>query len=150
MTPGTRPPGDGHDHGPHHSEHHHGGGGLRGTLAELRHPHRHDHAATVDDALLADRTGRRTLAVSLAGLLLAGAVQAVIVARIERTVTQVMAELLDTDLDQLDPSRSFFELGLTSLALVRASFGRSSADDALIAAARHRGRLRRVSRSVHR
>lgn len=44
------------------------------------HPHTHDHAASVDDALLADRAGRRALAVSLAGLLATGAVQAVVVA----------------------------------------------------------------------
>ena len=43
-------------------------------------PDRHDHADSLDDAMLADRAGRRALAVSLAGLLVTAAVQAVIVA----------------------------------------------------------------------
>jgi amino acid adenylation domain-containing protein len=41
-------------------------------------------------------------------------------ARIERSVAKVMAELLGADPVELDVSRSFFELGLTSLTLVRA------------------------------
>jgi amino acid adenylation domain-containing protein len=41
-------------------------------------------------------------------------------ARIERSVARVMAELLGADPDELDTSRSFFELGLTSLTLVHA------------------------------
>jgi cation diffusion facilitator family transporter len=49
------------------------------VLAGLRHPHQHDHAESLDDALLADRAGRRALAVSLCGLLATGAIQAVIV-----------------------------------------------------------------------
>lgn len=67
-----------HDH-LHEHGHAHGGTGLRGALAGLLRPHTHDHAESVDDALLADRAGRRTLVVSLVGLLLTGAVQAVIV-----------------------------------------------------------------------
>jgi cation diffusion facilitator family transporter len=77
------PAGDGHEHGAddhdHGHEHGHRGGGLFGPLTGLFRPHRHDHAESVDDALLADQAGRRTLVVSLVGLLLTGAVQAVIV-----------------------------------------------------------------------
>jgi Co/Zn/Cd efflux system component len=71
-----------HEHGHEHShahEHGHGRGGLRGALAALRQPHQHDHAESIDDALLADKAGRRALAVSLCGLLATGVIQAVIV-----------------------------------------------------------------------
>jgi cation diffusion facilitator family transporter len=67
----------GHGHGEHDHDHGHGRG-LRGALAGLVHPHTHDHAESFDDALLADQAGRRALGVSLAGLLVTGAVQAVI------------------------------------------------------------------------
>jgi cation diffusion facilitator family transporter len=68
----------GHSHSPGHS-HGHGHRGLRGALAGLRHPHQHDHADSFDDALLADRAGRRALVISLIGLLATGVIQAVIV-----------------------------------------------------------------------
>jgi cation diffusion facilitator family transporter len=69
----------GHQHGEHEHQHDgHGSPGLRGALAGLRHPHQHDHADSIDDALLADQDGRRALAVSLCGLLATGAIQAVI------------------------------------------------------------------------
>lgn len=71
----------GHRHPPEH-EHEHAHAhraGLRGWLAGLRHPHTHDHAESIDDALLADQAGRRALAVSLAGLLVTGGLQAVAV-----------------------------------------------------------------------
>jgi cation diffusion facilitator family transporter len=79
--------GHAHDHGHaqhddddgHVHDHGHGGGGLRGALAALRQPHQHDHAESIDDALLADQAGRRALAVSLCGLLATGVIQAVIV-----------------------------------------------------------------------
>lgn len=61
---------------PHEHEHR---GGARGWLAGLRHPHTHDHAESVDDALLEDAAGRRALGISLAGLLVTGALQAVVV-----------------------------------------------------------------------
>jgi cation diffusion facilitator family transporter len=44
------------------------------------HPHNHDHAESFDDALLVSKAGTRTLTISLAGLLLAAFVQAIIVA----------------------------------------------------------------------
>jgi hypothetical protein len=43
-------------------------------------PHSHDHADSLDEALLTDRAARRALVVSLCGLLATGAIQAVIVA----------------------------------------------------------------------
>lgn len=51
---------------------------LGGRLAGVGVPHSHDHADSVDDALLASREGTRALAVSLVGLLLTAAVQAVV------------------------------------------------------------------------
>jgi cation diffusion facilitator family transporter len=76
----------GHAHDGHEHEHEHGHGhehghehrGVRGVLAGLLHPHTHDHAESFDDALLADRAGRRALGVSLVGLLVTGVIQAVI------------------------------------------------------------------------
>jgi cation diffusion facilitator family transporter len=70
----------GHDHHAHEHDHPHEHRGLRGALAGLPRPHTHDHAESFDDALLADRAGRRALVISLAGLLAAGALQAVVVA----------------------------------------------------------------------
>jgi cation diffusion facilitator family transporter len=69
-----------HQHGAHGHAHggHEGHRGLRGALAGLLHPHTHDHAESFDDALLADRAGRRALGVSLVGLLVTGIIQAVI------------------------------------------------------------------------
>jgi cation diffusion facilitator family transporter len=76
-------PGDehGHDH-EHGHQHEHGQHSLRGPrrwLAGLRQPHTHDHAESIDNALLADQAGRRALAISLVGLLVTGALQAVVV-----------------------------------------------------------------------
>lgn len=70
-----------HDHGheTHGHGHRHGHRGLRGALGGLFHAHQHDHADSFDDAVLADRAGRRALVISLIGLLATGAVQAVIV-----------------------------------------------------------------------
>ncbi len=75
-----------HDHGHDDHEHKHGHGhehsharrGLLGMLEGLLRPHTHDHAESFDDALLADRAGRRALLVSLGGLLLTGALQAAV------------------------------------------------------------------------
>lgn len=87
---------DGHEHG---SGHEHGGaghighighrhgqaagplGGWRHRLAHLLAPHSHDVADQVDAALEASAEGTRTLLLSLAGLLLTAAVQAVVVWR---------------------------------------------------------------------
>jgi cation diffusion facilitator family transporter len=69
--------GHGHDHGHPHGGHGHRG--LRGALAGVLRPHQHDHAGSLDDALVADRDGRRALLISLCGLLATGAAQAVIV-----------------------------------------------------------------------
>jgi cation diffusion facilitator family transporter len=78
------PHGDGHPHG-HGHEHPHGHararahGGLRGAVTHALRPHSHDHADSLDDALLTDRAARRALVVSLCGLLATGVIQAVIV-----------------------------------------------------------------------
>ncbi|MGH3167787.1 MAG: cation diffusion facilitator family transporter [Trebonia sp.] len=76
---GHEPHGEyGHDHGHEHG-HQHRRRGVRGALAGLVHPHSHDPADSLDDALLTDRAARRALVVSLCGLLATGAIQAVIV-----------------------------------------------------------------------
>jgi cation diffusion facilitator family transporter len=82
----------GHDGRSHDGDHVHGGS-LAGRLADairhprrllrpygLLHPHQHDHAASLDDAVLADRAGRRALTISFAGLLLTALAQAAAVA----------------------------------------------------------------------
>lgn len=66
----------GHDHGEGRAAHHWRLGGLRSSLR----PHSHDHAESIDNALLASREGVRTIAVSLGGLLLTAALQAAVVA----------------------------------------------------------------------
>ncbi|MCW2692848.1 MAG: cation efflux system protein [Mycobacterium sp.] len=66
-----------HDHA-HDHDHQHG----HGLLARLRHlvvPHSHDLADQIDDALEADSRGTRALGVSLVGLGLTAAIQAVVV-----------------------------------------------------------------------
>jgi hypothetical protein len=71
---GEHEPGDHHEHGhgeARHGQHHHDApGGARRLAGALLHQHHHDHAGSVDDAVLADQAGRRAPAVSLAGLLL--------------------------------------------------------------------------------
>ncbi len=74
MTPDAA--GHRHGHDDRYDHEHQGRWRLPGFLR----PHRHDHADSLDDAMLADRAGRRALAISLAGLLVTAAVQAVIVA----------------------------------------------------------------------
>lgn len=72
-----------HDDDFHHHDHRDHDHGRRGVLARLRadwHPHSHDHAGAVDSALLADRSGRRALWVSLSVLLVTGVIQAWLVA----------------------------------------------------------------------
>jgi cation diffusion facilitator family transporter len=67
-----------HEHGHAHAHGGRGHRGVRGLLAGLLHPHKHDHADSFDDALLADQAGRRALVISLCGLLATGVIQAVI------------------------------------------------------------------------
>jgi cation diffusion facilitator family transporter len=73
------PGGHHHDHG-HEHEHDHGN---RGIWTRIRHaiaPHSHDHDRAVDSALESSAEGLRTLWISLAGLGLTAAAQAVVVA----------------------------------------------------------------------
>jgi cation diffusion facilitator family transporter len=72
----THGPGAGHDHR-HEPTHRRG---LVGWISSLIHPHSHDHADSLDDALLVSKAGTRALAVSLGGLLLTALIQAVIFA----------------------------------------------------------------------
>jgi cation diffusion facilitator family transporter len=77
---------DDHDHDDqdHDDEHGHDHDeATRGLLARLRHlvrPHSHDHADSIDDALLISRAGTRALAISLVGLLLTAVIQATVFA----------------------------------------------------------------------
>jgi hypothetical protein len=66
--------GDHHEHGGHH------GHGRLEHLRSLLLPHQHDHADSLDEAMLADRADGRALAIGLTGLLATAALQAVIVA----------------------------------------------------------------------
>jgi hypothetical protein len=62
---------DGPDDDHHHHEHDHLDGWwdrLRHTVSELTGGHSHDAADQIDDALEANRAGRRALLISLAGL----------------------------------------------------------------------------------
>ncbi|HEV7205337.1 MAG TPA: cation diffusion facilitator family transporter [Jatrophihabitans sp.] len=77
---------DDHDdhHGGHHHDHDHdhpstGLGRLRHALSELVGGHSHDTADQIDDALEADAAGRRALVISLVGLAVTAAIQAVVV-----------------------------------------------------------------------
>jgi cation diffusion facilitator family transporter len=70
----------GHDHGGHEHDH------VASALARVRHAvselfggHSHDAADQIDDALEADAAGRRALLISLAGLAVTAAIQAVVV-----------------------------------------------------------------------
>lgn len=68
------------DHADHHGEHAPGWwGAVRHALSELAGTHSHDSADQVDDALEADRRGRRALWISLVGLGITAALQAVVV-----------------------------------------------------------------------
>jgi cation diffusion facilitator family transporter len=72
----------GHDHAPHEEAHGHGGGSRRSWWHRLRHmvvPHSHDSRAKVDPALESSRDGLRALWISLVGLGVTAAAQAVIV-----------------------------------------------------------------------
>lgn len=75
--------GHGDEHGHGHSTHEHGDGThdhdhsrAHGWRHGLGRSHSHDHAESVDEALLVSRTGTRALAISVAGLLGTAAIQA--------------------------------------------------------------------------
>jgi cation diffusion facilitator family transporter len=75
--PDDHHPGHGHDH-----DHSHGSSvwaRVSHTLSELVGGHSHDAADQVDDVLEADAAGRRVLLISLAGLAVTAAIQAVVV-----------------------------------------------------------------------
>jgi len=66
-------PGSAHAHGrDEHGDHEHTHGWRHGLVRS----HSHDHAESVDEALLVSRAGTRTLAISVAGLLGTAAIQA--------------------------------------------------------------------------
>ncbi len=74
-------PDNDHDH-PHGHEHAHDAsrwGRLRHGFSELVGGHSHDTADQIDDALEADHAGRRALIISLVGLAVTAAIQAVVV-----------------------------------------------------------------------
>jgi hypothetical protein len=77
--------GHSHDHGgdgAHHHDHGHGSsvwGRVSHAVSELVGGHSHDAADQVDDVLEADAAGRRALLISLAGLAVTAAIQAVVV-----------------------------------------------------------------------
>jgi cation diffusion facilitator family transporter len=64
-----------HDHGHDHDHHHDHPGGVRGWLSGLFRPHSHDAADSVDAALEGSAQGIRAVKVSLAALLVTGALQ---------------------------------------------------------------------------
>jgi cation diffusion facilitator family transporter len=68
-----------HEHDHRHDGHHHHHGGLHGVLQVFR-PHSHDAADATDAALEASAQGIRALKVSLVGLAVTAALQAVVVA----------------------------------------------------------------------
>ncbi len=68
----SQPPEQSRQHGHHH--------GFRGFLTALFVPHSHDAADSMDDALAASGQGIRAVKISLIGLLVTAALQAVIVA----------------------------------------------------------------------
>jgi cation diffusion facilitator family transporter len=58
---------------------HHHPGGWRGVVTRVSHPHRHDHADSLDRNLLASRAGIRALWISLTALLLVAVLQGIVV-----------------------------------------------------------------------
>ncbi|MHB1534678.1 MAG: cation diffusion facilitator family transporter [Acidimicrobiales bacterium] len=79
---------DEHRHREHEHEHR---GGPVAFLVGLIRPHSHDHADSLDDALMVSRAGTRALAISLSGLLLTALAQLVVFA-----VSGSVALLADT------------------------------------------------------
>ena len=66
-----------HAHG--HEDHDHAHPiGLRGWVIQLVRPHSHDHADSLDDALMVSKAGTRALAISLTGLLVTAVLQLVV------------------------------------------------------------------------
>ncbi len=71
-----------HDDGPHDHDHDHGASlwaRVAHEVSEFLGGHSHDSADQVDEALEADADGRRALLISLAGLAITAAIQAVVV-----------------------------------------------------------------------
>jgi cation diffusion facilitator family transporter len=68
-----------HDHRGDHDHDHRPGGRVRHAFSELLGGHSHDAGDQIDDALEANRAGRRALIISLIGLGLTAALQAVVV-----------------------------------------------------------------------
>jgi cation diffusion facilitator family transporter len=71
---------DQHDHDHRHDGHHHHRGGPLGVLQQVFRPHSHDAAEATDAALEASAQGIRALKISLVGLAVTAALQAVVVA----------------------------------------------------------------------
>ncbi len=67
-----------HDHGSGHDHEH--VAGLRGWVVDIIRPHSHDHADSLDDALMVSNAGTRALAISLAGLLVTAVLQVIVFA----------------------------------------------------------------------
>ena len=68
-----------HDHRGDHDHQHRRGSTVRHPFSELLGGHSHDAADQIDDALEANRAGRRALLISMIGLCLTAALQAVVV-----------------------------------------------------------------------
>src|SRR5215211_62656 len=77
--PGPGQPEHHHDHAAHHNQQAGRLGRLRHGLSELVGGHSHDASDQIDDALEANAAGRRALLISLVGLGLTAALQAVVV-----------------------------------------------------------------------
>src|ERR1019366_7896379 len=74
---------DGDTHGVHdhdHSDAHAHRGGLWVFVLGLLRQHRHDHADSLDDALMVSRAGIQALAISLSGLLVTAVIQVIVFA----------------------------------------------------------------------
>jgi cation diffusion facilitator family transporter len=69
---------DDHGHGDHQDHDHTHRGGLIGFVVGLGKPHSHDHAESLDDALLVSKAGTRALAISLSGLLVTAIIQVIV------------------------------------------------------------------------
>ena len=66
-----------HEHG-EHPHHHEGRIDLKAWITQLLRPHSHDHADSLDDALMVSKQGTRALAVSLTGLLITAVLQLIV------------------------------------------------------------------------
>ena len=69
-----------HEHGAPHDHGHEHAAGLRGWVVDVIRPHSHDHAESLDDALLVSKAGTRALTISLVGLLVTAVLQVIVFA----------------------------------------------------------------------